>query len=123
MSSIAQCQNDIVRYRNLKSDLDSIIAKLSSAIQDSDDLNTEIKSRYLINDNPAPIYSSVNNLKNDINETRDYLDNTVKPAIDSAIDDLYTEKSRLERIERERREREERERREREERKRAEGNW
>lgn len=120
MSSIAQCQNDIVRYRALKSNLNSITTILSSAIQDASDFNNEVKSKYLINDNAAPISSGITVLRNDIKETRDYLNGTVKPAIDSAINDLQREKARLEQIERERREREERERREREERERAE---
>ena len=127
MPSIEQCQNDIVRYRALKSNLNSITTILSSAIQDAGNLNTEIKSKYLINNNPAPISSGVTSLRNDMKGTRDYLNNTVKPAIDSAINDLQREKDRLEQIERERREREEREkeereRLEREERERAEGN-
>ncbi len=119
MSSITQCQNDIVKCGKLKSNLDSIITMLSLAVKDTDDLNTEIKSKYLINDNPAKVSSTVMMLKNDMRETLDYLNNTIKPAINDSLDGFKREKSRLEQVEREQKEKEERER---QERKIAEGN-
>lgn len=108
MSKLVQCKNDIVRYRNLKSNLNSITAILFSAIHDAGDFNNEIKAKYLINENPAPISLGILKLKSDIKETCDYLNNVVKPAIDSEINDLQRKKVYLEHEERERKKREER---------------
>ncbi len=113
MTSIAQYKSDIIKYDNLKNNLNSILNILSSAIDDADNLNSEIKSRYLINDNPAVISSSVTSFTGDMKETYNYLNNVVIPAIDSSLASTQAKKARLERIERERKEKEKREEQER----------
>ena len=95
MSSISQCQYNIQRYRTLKTKINSIISNLSFAITNTDDLNTEIKSKYQVNDNYTPVVTRTTNLKNNIKKTSNYLNNTIIPAIDSAISDLYKEIARL----------------------------
>ena len=101
MSSIVQYQNDIAKYNNLKTTLNYITTRLSSAIQDASDLNTEIKTKYLINDKPAPISSDITALINEMKDTVDYLNKTVNPAIVSAIGDCQREKELLEQKEKE----------------------
>lgn len=116
MSSIWQCEQEIQRYRNLSSNLKTIISSLSSAAGNTYSLSNEIDNKYQVNDSFTPIVTKTNQLKNDIESTCNYLKITVIPAIDAEINELEREIDRIEQEERERREREEQERREREER-------
>ena len=96
MSSISQCQYNIQRYRTLKTKINSIISNLSFAITNTDDLNTEIKSKYQVNDNYTPIVTRTADLKKNITKTSNYLSDKIIPAIDVAISNLYKEIARLE---------------------------
>lgn len=102
MLSISQYEINIRRYKNLKSNLNYIITKLSLAIDNADNISNEIKERYLINDNYTPIVSRTIKLKNSMNDTYNYLNNKVIPAIDSAIYTLNRELTRLEQEEKNR---------------------
>ena len=113
MSTIWQCEQEIQRYRNLSSNIHTIISSLSSAAGNTYSLSNEIDNKYQVNDSFTPIVTNINQLKNDIESTCNHLENTVIPAINSEINDLERE---IDRIEQEEREREERERREQEER-------
>lgn len=88
MSSISQCQYDIKRYKILKNNINSIIFQLSQVIENTDDFNNEIKTKYQINDNYTPIVSRTIQLKDNMESTNKYLINKVIPAIDSAINNL-----------------------------------
>lgn len=101
MSQISQCENNIRRYRVLKSDINSILKKLSISIDSTRDLNNEIKNKYLVNDNFTPIVVRNDKLKNNIESTYNYLSGTILPAIDLAISNLYKQISKLKREERE----------------------
>ena len=96
MSSISQCEYDIRRYENLKLKIKSILSKLYSAVNNANNFNDEIKSKYQVDDNYTPIVSRTDNLKNDMQATCNYLSNTVLPAINLAIVDLKNEIAILE---------------------------
>lgn len=119
MSSIWQCEQEIQRYRNLSSNIGTIMSNLSMAAGNVYNLSNTMDNKYQVNDNFTPIVARTTSLKNSIDSTYNYLKNTVIPSIDSAITDLNREIDRIEQEERERRERErqkqeERERQERE---------
>ncbi len=115
MSSISQCRYEISRYNSLKSSINSVISSLSSASGSADDLSYEIKDKYKLNDNSTPIVDRTIELKENIENTSNFLSNKVIPAIDSAIYSLYREIERLEAEERARREAEEKAKKEAEE--------
>lgn len=101
MSEISQCENKIQRYRRLKSDVKSVMQKLSLAIKGADSLSIEIGNKYQIDNNPTPILSRTKELKSDMKETYNYLNNKVLPAIKSEIVSLNNKKDRLEQAEKE----------------------
>ena len=104
MSSISQCQYDIKKYNTLKSKVNSVISALALTINDSNNISNSISNRYQINDDSAPIVFRVNQLKDDIKETHDYLKFKVIPAIDSAISGLNQNIKSIEREEQRRQE-------------------
>lgn len=95
MSSISQCQNDIQRYKILKTKINSIISKLSLVINNTDDLSSEIRSKYQVNDSDTPIVTRIKTLNEEIEKTNSYLRSKVLPAIDVAITKLNKEIDRL----------------------------
>lgn len=96
MSSISQCRSNLIKYKNLKVNLNSILSKISSAISDSDNVGNKIKNRYLINDESTPIVSRTIKLKNDMKSTYNYIKFKVLPAIDVAISNTNKEMKKLE---------------------------
>ena len=115
MASIEQYQIDIQKYRNLKEQLFKIISGLEGATGCISSLDFEIQSSYKVDGNSANISNQAIALRGSLEETSDYLKNTILPSIDSSIE--YAEESiaYLEELERQRREEEERRRREEEE--------
>ena len=91
MSSILQCQYEIEQYKSLKLKLDSIVSKLSSALNSVDDLNDEIKGRYRVNDDYTPIVFRISDYKTNMENDLNNLKKNVLPAIDLAISDLENE--------------------------------
>lgn len=91
MSSILERERDIRKYQTLKTNTIAICEKLSLAINNTDNLNKEIISKYSINGNRTPITSRTEKLKSDIKETYNYLKNNVLPAIDLEIFSLNKE--------------------------------
>ena len=120
MASIAQHQRDIQRYQVLKGQLRNVISELNSAAGRAGSLDLEVKSSYQVNSDDAAISGRVTDLKHQLDNTVDFLDGTVLPSIDSAVEHARSEIARLEEEERRRREEEERRRREEEERRRRE---
>lgn len=96
MSSISQCNDNVEKYRLLKMDVISVISKLSLANDDADGLRNDIKNKYQINDNETPIFERAVQLKNNISNTCDFLNNKVIPAIDAAIYNLNNDIAKLE---------------------------
>lgn len=99
MSEISQCISRIQKYKRLKADVKSVMAKLSLAINDTNDINLRIENRYLVNDNPTPIVSRTKELKSDMKTTYNYLKHKILPEIDAAISGLNKKKDRLEKEE------------------------
>lgn len=95
MSSIAQCEYDIRRYRTLRSEVSSISSKLNSASDNAETVASDIEKKYQVNDSYTPIVTRTKELRKNINSTSKYLTSKVIPAIDSAIDSLYREIDRL----------------------------
>lgn len=96
MSSISQCKNNIIKYRNLKSNLNSIVSNLALAISNTDDISSQIKNKYSVNDSVTPTVTRTIQLKNDMKTTYNYLKNKVIPAIDVAISNTNKELRKLE---------------------------
>ena len=117
MSSIEQCQYDIQRCQILKAEINGIISKLNSAANHTSSLDYEIKNSYQVDGGNAIITNQTASLKNDLEDTANYLKNTILPSIDSSISDANREIEYLEEEERKQQEEEERKRQE-EERKR-----
>lgn len=105
MSSISQCENDIRRYKVLKENINSVVEKLSLAVSNASTLNTELKNKYQVDDSNTPISNRVKDLKNNIENTSNFLKDKVISEIDGAINNLNREIARLEEEEREARDR------------------
>lgn len=84
MSLEQQYQNDINKYSALKNKLDSVTSYLSDAMDNVNNLKSNITDNYYVNDNDTPISIRVQKLYNDINSTYNYINNTIYPAIDSS---------------------------------------
>lgn len=96
MSSISQCENDINRYRNLKTKLNLITNKLSLAINNVTDFDSEINNKILINDDISCVGNDTRQLKQQIESTLSYIKNRVIPEIDNAIYNLNNQIDKLE---------------------------
>ena len=96
MSSIEQCRYDIRRYNRIKTSVNSIISRLASATRDMNDFSNEIKNKYLINDDCAPIILKSNKLETNLKDVQHTLKNKVIPAIDNSIYKLKKTISQLE---------------------------
>lgn len=88
MSSITQYKYDLRRYKTIRTNLNSIVNELSYAIDNADDVGNSIKSRYLVNDDYTPAVSRSRQLKSNLTNERNYIRNSVIPAINLAIRDL-----------------------------------
>lgn len=100
MSSISQCYQEIARYNNLKAKLSSISGSLNSASSDISNLKNNIKSKYLIDDDPTAIVSKISQFDSEIKKTSSYLTGTICSSIDGEISRLEEEIRRLEEEER-----------------------
>ncbi len=85
MDTKATYQNDITKYTHLKSYVNSIVNNLTRAISDLSSVDSNVKNKYLVDDNNTPVESRISTLISNMSSTRDYLRDTIIPAIDSAI--------------------------------------
>lgn len=102
MSSISQCYQEIARYNNLKAKVSSISSSLSPVISYTSNLEINIKNKYSVDDDATPIVGKVSKLRNDIQNTQNYLSSNIISAIDDEISKLYETIRRLEEEERRR---------------------
>lgn len=99
MSSISQYEYNIRRYETLKKNVNSVMSKLSLAIDNTNDIAIEMKSKYQINDISTPIASRTTKLKSNIESVYNYLNSKVVPELDSVINSLNKEVEHLEKEE------------------------
>lgn len=96
---ISNYEDDIRKYKALKSSLLNICTNLSSAINSVKDLKVEIKNKYTINDDYSPVYMRSDKLKSNMEITYNNLYNKVIPAIDNAINKINRQIRALEKEE------------------------
>ncbi len=96
MSSIEQCILNIQNYKDLEEKIKIIIRKLNSAAGDTSKLEFRINSYYQVNGDGATVAIRAKDLKTKLNETEDYLKNTILPSISTSITEEANEKERLE---------------------------
>lgn len=96
MASIASCNAEIRRYKNLKSKINSIISYLSRFDDTSSDLIQDLNRAYQINSDSSVLENRIANNKKDVKETSNYLKYTIIPAINSEINELNRTIQRLE---------------------------
>ena len=96
MSSISECYRKISKYKTLKENINSISSKLLESYNSTSSLVREISDKYNLNDDRTSIEKRSTDLKDAINNEKNYLEDTVIPAINEAISDLYDEIERLE---------------------------
>ena len=120
MCSTQQHWDNISRYENLKNQIRRIVSELSLAAGRTGSLDSDIRRYYQVNDNSAAMAESVASLRNDIQDTANYLNNSVISDINSSIANERQEIQRIEEEERRRQEEEERRRQEEEDRRRRE---
>lgn len=87
MSSISQCIYDIQRYHELREKIEAIISKLNSASEYVGKVDFEIKTSYKVDGNSATISNQTTDLKNRIEDTSNYLSETVLPSIGYSLED------------------------------------
>ena len=85
MDTKTNYQNDVTNYTNLKSYVSSIVNDLNSAISNLSGVDSNVKNKYLVDDENTPVESRISTLITNMSSTRDYLRDTIIPAIDSAI--------------------------------------
>lgn len=96
MNTISDYENDIRKYKTLKNTLLNICTNLSSAINGVKDLNSEVKNKYIVNDDYSPIAKRSDNLKSNMEATYNNIYRKVIPAIDSAIYNINKQITSLE---------------------------
>lgn len=96
MSSIEQCIRDIARYHTLEEKVRKIISQLGSAAEDVSRLNLHIESNYQVDGDGAAVAARAIELKSELKEIRDYLKKPILPSINSSLQSVKNEKSRLE---------------------------
>lgn len=100
MASIAEQisgqRRDILRYQALKSQLSTVITKLSSATSYSGSLDYEVKSSFKVNNESAALATRTARLDTSIQNTASYLSHTILPAIDAAIGQVNRQIANLE---------------------------
>lgn len=98
--SISDLENNIKKYDVLKTNLSSILVGLNSSRLEVGYLEGKLKKNYLVNNAVTPVGERVVGLNGNLNETYDYIKNTILPAIDTAIAgakaDIEAEKQRIE---------------------------
>lgn len=88
MASIDSCNSDIQKYRNIKTNIQSIINYLSAYNSDTDDLVRSINTSYQVDSDETCLVKSIELTQEDVQKTSNYLKNTIIPAIDNAINRL-----------------------------------
>lgn len=91
MKSVAQCEMEINRYKQLKMNISDTINSLSKSSNNTEDLEYAIKDKYLVNDMDSPLVSRIDGLQDDIIKIHNYLKSTILPAIDIAIKELQVQ--------------------------------
>lgn len=95
-SSIAECYSQIRQYQELSKDIANIISKINACADNFKKLDETLVDNYNINGNTTPVYDRLSELDKEASKTSNYLNNTIIPAINSAISDLYRRIAELE---------------------------
>ena len=90
------------QYINLRDNVSNIISSLNNGSDRIDTANLKINEYYLIDDVPAD-NGKISNVKNNINQVRDILRNSIQPSIEEHIN--YFRNLLQETVEREEQER------------------
>lgn len=96
MSSIDQCRSNIEKYRRIINQTEQIVSSLTFASGSANNIENEIKSKYQLNDDYTPIVTKTNGVKEKIENTIKYLNQTILPALQTAIGDNNAEIGRIE---------------------------
>lgn len=78
-------QNDVTKYTNLKNNVTNIVNELTTAISSCSSIDDSVKNKYIVDDENTPVESRISTLIVNMTTTRDYLRDTILPAIDNAI--------------------------------------
>ncbi|MBQ9684803.1 hypothetical protein IJV57_05030 [Candidatus Saccharibacteria bacterium] len=95
MASIGEYRNDIKRYRALKEKIAYIIGELNSGSENANKLSNEVAGSFKINNIPAKVTSRIDILNRSMAETANYLNDTILPSLDRAIDNAHDDIERL----------------------------
>lgn len=88
-SSISGCYAQIRQYQELSKDIANIISKINACADNFKKLDETLVDNYNINGNTTPVYDRLSDLDDETSKTSNYLNNTIIPAINSAINALY----------------------------------
>ncbi len=94
-SQIYQCSIDFDKYKKLKNQLEWIVTYLTNAKKSGIDVKNKVTNLYQINDDNSSINGRVLNLINNIENTCNTINNTIIPAIDSAMNNVSNQKYNL----------------------------
>ena len=95
MASIGEYRNDIKRYRALKEKIAYIIGELNSGSENENKLSNEVAGSFKINNIPAKVTGRIDILNRSMAETASYLNDTILPSLDRAIDNAHDDIERL----------------------------
>lgn len=100
MASKSQLERELQEYATLKDNLLATASNLQNANSNVNKLGPIITDNYTIDKRPSLVRERIDKMAEDISETSNYIRNTIIPAIDEKMEDIYEEINRLEEEER-----------------------
>lgn len=85
MATITELEQDNKHLNSIKSDVSDIVQYLNNTSSELTELSKNIDTRYSVDDNSTPTIDRIISLKEKIENTSSYLNNTILPALGTSI--------------------------------------
>lgn len=95
-SQIYQCNIDLEKYKRLKKQLEITVTYLTASKKSGIDIKNKVTNLYQINNEGSNINTRILNWINNIENTCNTINNTIIPAIDTAMSNINNRRYNLE---------------------------